>query len=511
MKNIQDLVRYGYDNYKDMNFIHYKKNNKYYPVTFEETINDILYLSESLLSIGLRDKKIIIIGENSYEWMVSWVSIIGYVGVALPVDKMWTFHDLKNIINSSDIGAIIYSDFNKELIKKIRKEYKNIRYINVSTDFDKLLNKGKKLLSNKSDKFDFEEIDYNKVCEIRYSSGTTAFPKAIPLTQKNLLANMENMLKRAPMDNNDRVLIFLPLHHAYSSICAYLYSFYSGLQNYIGSGLNNLADDLKLSKPTVLTGVPLIYYKFLDKIDEKTKSKMKKVIIISNFLRIFGIDLRKKLFKKFHLAFGGCMKYWFCAGSYLDLNIKKFYSDLGVKIQCAYGLTECSSLVALEYYNRKDEKSAGVVLENQKVKILNPNENGEGEILVKGEHVTPGYINNDKLNKEIFVKGYFKTGDIGRIDKNNNIFIVGRKKRVIVGAGGKNIYPDEIELLIREEGNLDNVKIFDDNDIISALIVSELKEKEVNDIIDKVNKKLAKYTQIKKIILKNPKDTQVIK
>lgn len=511
MKNIQELVKYGYDNYKDKNFIHYKSDNEYHPITFEDTINDILYLSEALLSIGLKGKKIIIIGENSYEWMISWVSIIGYVGIALPVDKTWTIHDLRNIINTTDIAAIIYSNFNKELIKQIRKEYKDIRCINVNTDLEKLLQKGKKINSKKEDKFKFEEIDNTEICEIRYSSGTTAFPKAIPLTQKNLLANMENMLKRAPMDNDDRVLIFLPLHHAYSSICAYLYSFYSGLQNYIGSGLANLADDLKLSKPTVLTGVPLIYYKFLEKIDEQTMNKMKKAIKISNILRIVGIDLRKKIFKKFHEAFGGNMKYWFCAGSYLKLDVKKFYEDLGVKIQCAYGLTECSSLVALEYYDRKDEKSAGVILENQKVKVLNPNKNGEGEILIKGDHVMPGYMNNDKLNKKVFINGYFKTGDIGRIDENNNIFIVGRKKRVIVGPGGKNIYPDELEELIKETGNLDNVKVFEENDDICALIVSELSEKEVQAIIAKANKKLAKYTQIKKHILKNPKDTQIIK
>ena len=505
MKNIQELVKYGYDNYKDKNFIHYKKDGIYYPVTFEKAINDILYLSEFLLSIGLKDKKIILIGENSYEWMVSWVSIIGYVGVALPVDKMWTIHDLRNIINSSDIDAIIYSDFNKDLINKIKKEYKDIKCINVSSEFNKLLIDGKKISDKKKDKFKFDKIDNNNVCEIRYSSGTTAFPKAIALTQKNLLANMENMLKRAPMDNDDRVLIFLPLHHAYSSICAYLYSFYSGLQNYIGSGLSNLVDDLKLSKPTVLTGVPLIYYKFIDNIDESTKKKMKKVVKISNVLRKFGNHLRTKLFKKFHMAFGGCMKYWFCAGSYLDLDVKKFYDDLGVKIQCAYGLTECSSLVALEYHNRKDEKSAGVVLENQKVKILNPNHDGIGEIIVKGDQVTPGYVNNKKLNDEVFIDGYFRTGDLGIIDKNNNIFIVGRKKRVIVGSGGKNIYPDEIECLIKETGKLDNVKVFDQNDKLCVLIISELDRDYVRNIIKTVNRKLAKYTRIKKFILKNPK------
>ena len=224
-----------------------------------------------------------------------------------------------------------------------------------------------------------------------------------------------------------------------------------------------------------------------------------------------GIEKKKKIFKKFHDAFGGNMKYWFCAGSYLKLDVKKFYEDLGIKIQCAYGLTECSSLVALEYYNRKDEKSAGVILENQKVKVLNPNKDGEGEILVKGEHVTPGYMNNEKINKKVFINGYFKTGDIGRIDENNNIFIVGRKKRVIVGPGGKNIYPDELEELLKETGNLDNVKVFEENDDICALIVSELPEEEIQEIVKKANKKLAKYTQIKKHILKNPKDTQIIK
>lgn len=510
MKDIQELVKYAYTHYRDKDFIHYKKDEKFQPVKFEKTIIDILDLSEALISMELKDKKIIIIGENSYPWLVSWVSIIGYVGIAVPVDKTWTVHDLQNIINDTDISAIIHSNYNLSLITELKEMYKDIKYINVDTEFDKLLENGHKINKKKDDIFKFEEIPNTNVCEIRYSSGTTAFPKAITLTQKNLLANMENMLKRAPMNNDDSVLLFLPLHHAYSSICAFLYSFYSGLQNYIGSGLNNLADDLQQAKPTILTGVPLIYYKFLEKIDEQTMNKIKKMVKISNALRKIGIDLRKVIFKKFHNGFGGRMKYFFCAGSYLKLDVKDFYDDLGIKIQCAYGLTECSSLVALEYYNKKDMKSAGTILENQTVKILNPNKKGEGEILVKGDHVTPGYL-NDELNKKVFTNGYFKTGDIGRIDEYNNIYITGRKKRVIIGANGKNIYPEEIEELVKKIGKLDNVKVYEDNEQICTLIVSKKTDKEIEKIITKVNKNLAKYTRIKKYVLKNNKDIQIIK
>ena len=511
METIQELVKYGYDNYKHKDFIHYKKEERYVPVTFEKTIDDILKLSEALISLGLKNKNIIIIGENSYEWMVSWVSIIGYVGVALPLDKMWTYYDLKNILDNIEVSAIIHSDFNRETIDKVKTEFRELKYINVKEDFDELLNIGKLLNEKKEDKFSFEKIKSSEICEIRYSGGTTSFPKAITLTQSNLLANMENMLKRAPMTNEDRVLIFLPLHHAYSSICAYLYSFYSGLQNYIGSGLNNLANDLKLAKPTVLTGVPLIYYKFLEKIDEKTMAKMKKAIKVSNFLRLIGIDLRKKMFKKFYDAFGGKLKYWFCAGSFLKLDVKKFYADMGIKIQCAYGLTECSSLVALEYYNRKDKKSAGTILENQEVKILNPNENGIGEILVKGEQVSPGYYNNPKLNANVYMDGFFCTGDIGRIDSENNIYIIGRKKRIIVDDGGKNIYPDEIEELLYKLGKFDSIKVYEENNLICAQIITDIEAEKVKEIIAEANSKLAKYMQIAKYEIKTKGEVQIIK
>jgi len=511
METVQELVKYGYDNYKLKDFIHYKENGKYNAITFEKTINDILYLSEALIDLGLKDKNVIIVGENSYEWMISWVSIIGYVGVALPIDKMWTSHDLRNILNNIEVSAIIHSDFNIETIEEVKKEFKDIKYINIKKQMSDLLNMGEKLSEQKNDKFSFQKIESNKVCEIRYSGGTTSFPKAITLTQKNLLANMENMLKRAPMNNNDKVLIFLPLHHAYSSICAYLYSFYSGLQNYIGSGLNNLAEDLKLVKPTILTGVPLIYYKFLEKIDEDTMRKMNSAIRMSNFLRKIGIDLRKVFFKKFYNAFGGELKYWFCAGSFLKLDVKKLYSDMGIRIQCAYGLTECSSLVALEYYNQKDVKSAGIVLENQEVKILEPNEKGEGEILVKGEHVTPGYYNNDKLNNNVFIDGFFKTGDIGKIDKDNNIYIVGRKKRVIIGDGGKNIYPDEIEEMISKMGDFYSVKVYEESNNLCAQLVTDMPREEIQKIIEIANSNLAKYMQIKKYDVKSKNDMQVIK
>ena len=158
METIQELVKYGYDNYKEKDFIHYKNDGKYKAVTFEKTINDILYLSEALIDLGLNNKNIIIVGENSYEWMVSWISIIGYVGVALPIDKMWTYHDLKNIINNIEVSAIIHSDFNIETIEKVKKEFTEIKYINVKKDFSELLNKGKVINTKKKEQFLFWEL-----------------------------------------------------------------------------------------------------------------------------------------------------------------------------------------------------------------------------------------------------------------------------------------------------------------------------------------------------------------
>lgn len=510
METLQELIKYGYNNYKEKDFIHYKENNVYKPITFERTINDIIYLAEKLLSLNLKDKKIIIVGENSYEWLISWTAVITYVGVALPIDKMWTCYDIDNILNDIDVSAIIYTNFNLDTINKVKEMHQDIKYINIHEEFNEMIKDGQKINKLKEDKFNFKRRTNTEICEIRYSSGTSSFPKAIMMTEKNLLSNMENMIKRAPMTNNDSVLLFLPLHHGYTSITAFLYSFYTGLQNYIGSGLNSLVSDLKLAKPTILTGVPLIYYKFLENIDEKKKSKIDKIIKISNFLRKIGIDLRKVFFKEFYNAFGGNIKYWFCAGSYLKTDVKKFYSDLGIRIQCAYGLTECSSLVALEYYNKKDVGSAGEILENQEVKILNPNEEGVGEIIIRGNQVTPGYYNSE-LNKKAFKDGYFYTGDIGRIDDNNNIYITGRKKRVIVNSGGKNIYPDDIEEIIKKNSEIQNVKIFEKDDEICAIIITELDANEVDKFIQEINSKLAKYMKIQNYKIKKLKDIQLIK
>lgn len=497
---IQNVLYEAYKKWENKAYVYQKENGVFVPKTFGKTILDILALSEELISLGFYDKKIMIYAENSYGWLVTDLAIMGYVGINVSVNKEWKFNDIDNVLKYTDVDLIIYSNTNNiEVINQIKEKYKNIKYISFQDDFENILQSGHEKLAKKREKFDFNRKDPEETCKIMFSSGTTADPKASMLTQVNMFSGWENFKRRVVFTSDDVCFLFLPMFHTYGGIYNVLYSFLAGCKLYICSDNSKIVEEIKEVEPTGICAVPLIFERIYNSIDKKTLRLLYLLICVSNFLRVFGIDIRKRLFKKIHILFGRNLKYISCAGAKFDYKIKKFFNNIGLPVLEAYALTETASSFTLEYPRKHRNNSVGEIYEDIDVKIVKDGKSKYGEIIVKGKNVCKGYYKNEKANKEAFDEnGYFHTGDLGYIDSKNRLYLIGRKRRVITLNNGENIYPDEIEQIIMRNEEITKVKVFEkDKQLHATVYVKENMNIDIDEVIRNTNKILSTYKQVK--------------
>lgn len=473
MITFHELLKENYGKWKNEDYIYTKVNGTYQPVSFGVVIEHTVYLAEALLAMQLKDKKIIIYGKNSIEWMISDLAIMSYVGISVGIDKEWQLQDVKNVIELVDADAIIYCGSKKEIIAQIKAEYKDMICISMIDDFPALIEKGKNIKEQKGDLFNFAKRDHQECLRVVFTSGTTSFPKAIMLSEKNIFAGWNSLKKRAPMDENDVCYLFLPLHHTYAGIYNFVYSFISGMKIYLSSGVEKIADELSEVQPSVFCAVPLIYKRFYEAAGRDSN-------------RLSDI-------------FGERIKYMFTGGACLDEEIRRAYRESGLNLLVAYALSETASSFSIEYSQSKDLKSVGKIFEDIEVKIDSPNERGEGEILVRGDNVFLGYMNNEEATRLAFdAEGYFRTGDLGYIDEENNLYLSGRKKRVILMENGENIYPDNIEQkILRKNENVSSAKVFLADGKLKAKIYLRGEDTvDYQKFVEELNNELPKYERI---------------
>lgn len=466
MKTINEYLKDDYEKWYNKEYIWIKKEGKYIPKTFGNFIDNVQSVSKALINRGFKNKKSIIFSENSYEWMVLDLSLMGYVGVCIPIDKEWTSHDIQNVLKSVDISLIMYSKTKTSIIEELKEKYINLETICIDDEFENLVKEGKGL------GIKLEEIPLENVAKIIFTSGTTDIPKAIPLTQKNMFSNWDTLYKRTGMSKNDRSFICLPLNHVYSGVANFLYTIISGMEIYLCSSMENMVQELLESSPTVWCSVPLIMKRLYLNINDKILDCLKNIRIL------------------------------YCGGTFMEPEIKKFYRNQNVNLIEAYGTSETSSVIALELLGENyDIKSTGKIMENLSVKILARDDNGYGEILVKGGSVSSGYLDEYARKKSFDEEGYYHTGDIGKIDEGNHLYIKGRKRRVIITANAKNVYPDEIEEIILKNSNIKKVKVYEEDNKISCTIVSNLDKKYIKKYIDDINAELPNYKKIYKLYI----------
>ncbi len=539
-KNIKEVVENAFKNYpNNVAFkLKEKKNNNvtYKEITYKEFEQDINSLGTKLINMGLKDKRIAIIGKNRYEWILSYLSTLNGTGIVVPLDKGLPEEETKLSLNRSSSDCVIFCKEYLESMKKFKqnKSVKVTKFICMDqiTDEDKkegffylgdLIEEGRKLLEAGNKEFVDAKIDNEKMSIILFTSGTTSKSKAVMLSHKNIASNIAAMNKVEKFYDSDVNMAFLPFHHTFGSTGILIF-LNNGCTNVFCDGIRHIQENLKEYKVSIFVCVPLLiesmHKKIIKAIEKQGKTKLIKIAVaISNFLLKFGIDIRRRLFKDIIDNLGGKLRTVISGASKIDSKVAKAFNEFGILTIQGYGLTETSPVLSAENENCIRYGSIGYPMPGVELKIDNPNEQGIGELIAKGPNVMLGYYENEEATNEVLKDGWFYTGDLARKDKDGYFFITGRKKNVIVLKNGKNIYPEELEILISKLPYVEESMVFgypkEDDLIVSVKIVynkdyvkenfnnlnnEELKEKIWEDIKE-INKGLTNYKHMKKLII----------
>ena len=429
-------------------------------VTFKEFAKETESLGTAISKIGMNNKHVAVIGENSFKWITVYITMLKSDGVLVPIDKELPLDGIINILNHSESEVLFYAEKYEKWIDEIKQAVPNLKYFigfsrkeddGNKLSYNKFKEEGKKELEKGNKSYIDIPDDKDKVKLIVYTSGTTGTPKGVMLTEYNLVSDAYNAIRVAELKT--RCLSVLPYHHTYESVAGILLSIHKRVCVCINDNLKNVLKNLQLFKPDYILLVPAfteVFYKNIWANAEKTgkAKKLKMGIKISNFLMKFGIDIRQKLFKDIYDAFGGNLKEIICGSAPIRPEIGKFFNSIGIEMYNGYGITECSPIVSVNRKMLNDTSTVGTVLPCCEIKFENVNEDGDGEICVKGDIVMQGYYKEPEKTARVLKDGWFNTEDYGHFNKKGQLVINGRKKNIIVLANGKNVYPEEIEMYV---------------------------------------------------------------
>ena len=507
---------------------------KYKTYTHREIRDMIDYLGTALINLGLKNKRIAVIGENRYEWELAYLSVVCGTGVVVPIDKSLPNNELEEVIERSEVEAIFYSGKYQEIIEKIKYSENNKLKHLISMDLDaniegvysqkELIETGKKLVEEGNREFIDAKINPEEMSIMLFTSGTTSKSKIVALSHRNLAQNVMGFSSVLDANSNDRVLSFLPLHHVFECTVGMLFSLYIGAERSFCQGIRHIVENLNEYKITVASFVPAIYesmYKTIVKKLEKD-GKLEQVRKLMEEYKDKSMEEKKAVFKDIHNMFGGEIKLLLSGAAALDPEVENSFRAWGINLCQGYGLTETSPVIGVETNENFRVGSIGKTLPKIEAKIEDANEEGMGELVVKGPNVMLGYYGDEEATKEVLKDGWFYTGDLAKIDEDGYIYICGRKKSVIVLKNGKNIFPEEMENLVNKiEGVKEsfifgkqqsddkedikiNVKIIFDKEIMKEAYKVESDEdirKVLADKIKDINSIMPKYKAIRGILI----------
>ena len=525
--NFKDMLYRSGDIYRSRTAFKRKdKDGKIYSTTYAEFKNDVVYLGTSLIEKGFLNKRIAVIGKNSYEWSVSYLAA-SIVGIVVPIDKELHTHDVINFMNVSQTVCILGDSKNLNSILDNIEKVENPDTIFVPFDpekemnnsYSKLLENGKKLYENGNHTFDDIKIDPDEMRILLFTSGTTGNAKGVCLSQRNICSNILSTYGIVKVKRSDLFFSVLPLHHTYECTLGFLLPIYSGASVCHCEGLRYIVKNIQEFHPSVILCVPLLLenvhkniVKNMNKsLPEKYRSKD------GNPYKNLPFIIKKVVKNKVKNTLGGRLRVFIVGAAAANPNIIADFKDLHLNTLQGYGLTECSPLVAgnTDFFQKDD--AAGLPIPNVEYKIDSPNEEGVGEILVKGPNVMLGYYEDEEKTKQTIVDGWFHTGDLGRVDENGYLYITGRCKSVIVTKNGKNIYPEEVEYYLNDNPLISeamvlgiqkdddmyvNAQIYPNIEAITEYLKGSVPTKEeiwkiISDAVSSVNKMLPNYKHIK--------------
>jgi len=543
-KTIKEVFFNSMEKFPDNVLILEKPDHKspYKEIKYKEFGEDVINFGTGLTKyLNLKDERIVIISETTYGWYLSYMTILCGAGIAVPLDKELPVNEIENLIKRSKASAVIYSAKKKDVIDKVKDNVPMVKYFIQMNSDDKVkgrdvglvhvLNEGKKIVESGDKSFEKIEINPDEFKVLFFTSGTTSQSKGVMLCNKNLASNINACTAYVDMRQTDRWFSVLPLHHSYESTIGFLLPFAIGASIAVCEGLKYILPNMKECKPTAILCVPILVeniHKNANKSIEKSgkAAVVNSMIHVTNAIKTVGIDLKRKVFKELFDNFGGNLRIIVSAAAPLEPKIGKWVQDIGITFLQGYGLTETAPISALTPDYDPRVGSAGKAVICNQIRINNPNENGEGEVLIKGDTLMLGYYEDEEATKEVLSEdGWFNSGDVGYLDKDGFLYITGRSKNVIVTQNGKNIYPEEIEGILKNYPEIKECMVYGKNQdeskelIITARVLPSMpdiqeklgKDKNITDeeihdiiwsIIKEVNKTLTSYKAIKNLEIK---------
>lgn len=536
LPDIRDLIRYGQEHFADR--IAYE--DRHVPgqperrkISYAQLADDVNALGTALIHRGLKDRKIAVMSENRYDWVLSYYAVACGVGVIIPLDRELPPAELVNLLSRARASALIYSKKQKKTVEAAVADLSFVEYL---IDMDEgvhqwrnlslqgLLEEGRQLLAEGDRSYLDAEIDPNGLMGIYFTSGTTGRSKGVMLSHRNICANVENMLRRMHIDTQSKILSVMPIHHTFEFTCSIITCLSQGSCVCFADGLKYIQKNLKEDNPTVMLGVPLVFETFHKRIMTAARlggkeEKLKQGMRLNALLQKIGMDRSRTLFKDIYNIIGTSIQVFIVGGAPMDPQIIRDFRVLGVNMFEGYGLTETSPIIAMNADYREKPGAAGAPLNGTEIRIDDPDDSGVGEILAKTESRMLGYFEDpEETAKVLLPDGWLATGDYGYIDNEGFLHVTGRKKNVIVTKNGKNIFPEELEYLLNKSDYIKESVVWGDEDeqlgdlIITAEIVTDpdfvkdLTEEEIQRIIkeevEKVNNSTTSYKRIRKFNLR---------
>lgn len=541
-KTIKEIFLRSRKEYANLPFLLEKFDPKgtFQTITFQEFTDEVLAFGTALTNfLKLKDSRIVIIGENTYHWYVSYMTMLCGAGIAVPVDKELPENEIINVVRRARATAVIYSTKKKEVIKKIEEQLPEVKYfiqMNANNDLDGrdigmdyVIDAGKRLMKAGDASFIEIPVDPEEFKVLLFTSGTTSKAKGVMLCNRNLAENVNAVSCYVKLTTKDRLMSILPLHHTYESTIGFLLPFATGASVSVCQGLKYIVSNLQETKPTAILTVPLLVENLYKKINANIKKSKKdgmvnSMIHVTNALKAVGVDIKRKVFNEIYENLGGNLRIIVSAAAPIDPKIGKWVEDIGISFLQGYGLTETAPIAALTPEFDPKVGSAGKAVVGAELRIEEPNEKGEGEVLIKSSTLMLGYYEDEEATKAAIVDGWFHSGDIGYLDNDGFLYITGRCKNVIVTQNGKNIYPEEIELMLSDIPEIAECMVYgkqskeqDKELILSVKVIpnyeeietrhgKDLTEEQIRDIIweqiKQVNRKLTSYKAIKNLEIK---------
>ena len=515
------------------------KRGEYEPITYKETLADVNGIGTWMMDKGLTGKRVAVIGPNCYQWCSTYLAVTGGIGCIVPLDKELSAEELKNQIQRSKVSAVVFDSKHQDVFKSIKADGDTDLEVLVNFDADEesdgvyawkqMKEEGKKLVEAGNLDYVNAEVDNEVMSILIFTSGTMGKPKGVMLSQRNVCAELMIAPTTFDLRQDDIYLSFLPLHHTYECTCCFLMALYKGSAVAFCQGLTYITKNLKEVRPTMMLGVPALYEKLYQRIWKGVRKQgkektLQRAIKINNVTKKFHVDLGATFFKDIRDVFGGRMRTLICGGAKIDPQILDGLREFGFNALQGYGLTEAAPMGAFNPQDAPNSRSIGVPFPGQDIKAIDVDEEGIGEICIKGPNIMLGYYEDpEETAKVLDEDGWFHTGDLGYVDIDGYAYLTGRAKNVIVTTKGKNVYPEEIEYQLNlinfveesfvfenpETAGVDtqivaSVKIYQEEmaELLGPDFTDEDVMREIWKEVDKINEEAPVYRRIKKVILR---------